>query len=202
MHTACELPDDPKQLKLLVLRMRAELVEAKLKLQKAQLELALYRRQKFGASSERLQELGQLQLLVEELEVEQRQLHEEDRRLQAPATATTDEESCGTRKPLPAHLPREHVQHEPRDRCTCEACGGQLKYLGEDTSEQLEIAPARFKLIRHVRPKYACGRSDAIVQASAAKRPIERGVAGSGLLAHVLVSKYADHRVPRARPPP
>lgn len=190
-----ELPDDPKQLKLLVVRMRAELIEAKLKLQKAQLELALHKRQKYGASRERLGNLGQLQLLVEELEVEQQQLHEEDRRLrtQAAGSANAAEESNGARKPLPDHLPREHVRHEPRERCTCAACGGQLKYLGEDTSEQLEIVPARFKAIRHVRPKYACGRCDAIVQAPAAARPIARGIAGAGLLAHILVSKYADH---------
>lgn len=68
---ASELPDDPKQLKLLVLRMRAELVEAQLELQRARLELALHKRPKFGASLERLHELDQLQPLVEQLEVAQ-----------------------------------------------------------------------------------------------------------------------------------
>jgi transposase len=68
-----------------------------------------------------------------------------------------------------------------------------LSKLGEDVSEVLEYVPARFKVIRHVRPKLSCTKCDAIVQAEAPSRPIERGLAGPGLLAHVLVSKYADH---------
>jgi transposase len=73
------------------------------------------------------------------------------------------------------------------------ACGGTLKQLGEDVAEQLEFVPASFRVIRHVRPKLACGCCDAIVQAPAPSRPIERGIAGPGLLAHVLVAKFADH---------
>src|SRR5205807_8025164 len=68
-----------------------------------------------------------------------------------------------------------------------------LKHLGEDVSEILEYVPARFKVIRQVRPKLACGCCERIVQAEAPSRPIARGVAGPGLLAHVLVSKYCDH---------
>jgi transposase len=68
-----------------------------------------------------------------------------------------------------------------------------MKWLGEDVSEQLEYLPARFKVIRHVRPKYACACCDHIAQASAPTRPIARGIAGPGLLAHVLVAKYCDH---------
>lgn len=75
----------------------------------------------------------------------------------------------------------------------CPACGGALKPLGEDVTEILEYVPASFKVIRQVRPKLACGCCDAIVQAAAPSRPIDRGLAGPGLLAHVLVSKYADH---------
>ncbi len=57
----------------------------------------------------------------------------------------------------------------------------------------LEYIPGRFKVIRHVRPKLSCAKCQQIVQASAPSRPIERGLAGPGLLAHVLVSKYSDH---------
>lgn len=71
--------------------------------------------------------------------------------------------------------------------------GGMLKTLGEDVSEQLEYVPASFRVLRHVRPKLACACCDRIVQAPAASRPIERGLPGPGLLAHVLVAKYADH---------
>ncbi|MGA2843681.1 MAG: IS66 family transposase, partial [Steroidobacteraceae bacterium] len=72
-------------------------------------------------------------------------------------------------------------------------CGGVLRKLGEDVSEMLEYVPASFFVIRHVRPKLSCSHCERIVQAAAPSRPIERGMAGSGLLAHVLTSKYADH---------
>jgi transposase len=68
-----------------------------------------------------------------------------------------------------------------------------LRKLGEDVSEVLEYLPASFFVVRHVRPKLSCTGCDCIVQAPAPSRPIERGLAGPGLLAHVLVSKYADH---------
>ncbi len=68
-----------------------------------------------------------------------------------------------------------------------------MKQLGEDISEQLEYVPASFRVIRHMRPKLACTCCDHITQAAAPSRPIERGLAGPGLLAHVLVSKFADH---------
>jgi transposase len=96
------------------------------------------------------------------------------------------------RGPLPEHLPRQTQKHEPKESA-CPDCGGKLSKLGEDVSEVLEYVPASFFVVRHVRPKFSCTKCDHIVQASAPSRPIERGVAGPGLLAHVLVSKYADH---------
>ena len=80
----------------------------------------------------------------------------------------------------------------PEHEC-CPDCGGQLRQFGEDVSEQLERIPATYKVIRHVRPKFACGDCDRVVEAPAPARPIERGLAGPDLLAHVLVSKFADH---------
>ena len=65
--------------------------------------------------------------------------------------------------------------------------------LGEDVTEVLDYIPGRFRVIRHVRPKYACRRCDAITQAPAPALPTPRGRAAPGMLAHVLVSKYADH---------
>ena len=69
---------------------------------------------------------------------------------------------------------------------------GRLRELGEDVAEMLEYVRACFKVIRHVRPKLSCDGCDRIVQAPAPSRPIDRGLAGPGLLAHVLVAKYAD----------
>ncbi len=77
--------------------------------------------------------------------------------------------------------------------CDCPACGGALRAFGEDVAEILEYVPSRFKVIRHVRPKFSCTACQQIVQAPAPGRPIARGLAGPGLLAHVLVSKYCDH---------
>jgi transposase len=68
-----------------------------------------------------------------------------------------------------------------------------LRLFGEDVAEILEYIPANFKVIRHVRPKFACKQCERIVEAPAPSRTIERGFAGPGLIAHVLVSKYADH---------
>lgn len=96
------------------------------------------------------------------------------------------------RKPLPPHLPRDEQVHAPA-ALACPSCGGKLKPLGEDVSEQLEYVPASFRVIRHVRPKRACCCCDGIVQAAAPSRPIERGLPGPGLLAHVLVAKFSDH---------
>jgi transposase len=93
---------------------------------------------------------------------------------------------------LPEHLPRETHRHEAQVQ-TCPDCGGALRQFGEDVSEVLEYVPAQFKVLRHVRPKLSCTRCERVVQAAAPSRPIERGLAGPGLLAHVLVSKYADH---------
>src|ERR1700675_2842387 len=112
---------------------------------------------------------------------------------QTPAVvAPTAQTAKSARRPLPEHLPREVRKYLPKQEA-CPDCGGALKSLGEDVSEILEYVPARFKVIRQVRPKLACACCERIVQAEAPSRPIARGVAGPGLLAHVLVSKYGDH---------
>src|SRR6266851_7514521 len=93
---------------------------------------------------------------------------------------------------LPDHLPRQTRRHEPKET-VCPQCQGELRKLGEDVSEMLEYVPASFVVIRHLRTKLSCTKCDCIVQAEAPSRPIARGMAGPGLLAHVLVSKYCDH---------
>jgi len=75
----------------------------------------------------------------------------------------------------------------------CAQCGGKLRRLGEDVTEELEYVPGRFIVNRIVRPRFACSGCDSFTQAALPSRPIERGRPGPGLLAHVLVSKYADH---------
>lgn len=154
------------------------------------LQLLKLRRMQFGSRSEkRAHEIEQLELWVEELESASAQ------RSYELAEQSGSKRPAGMPKPrreFPAHLPRETQTIAPPQAC-CPDCGGDLKHLGEDVSEMLEFEPARFKVIRRVRPKLACASCDTIVQAPAPTRPIERGMAGPGLLAHVVVGKYADH---------
>jgi transposase len=141
----------------------------------------------FGTRSEKVShEIEQLELKLEELET-----HHSERAATTPAAHSTTKPKPA-RRPLPDHLPREVHTHLPAEHA-CPKCCGELRKLGEDVSEILERVPATYKVIRHVRVKMACTRCDVIVQAPAPSRPIERGMAGPALLAHVLVSKFADH---------
>ena len=95
---------------------------------------------------------------------------------------------------LPEHLPREDVVHSAcAADCKCGACGTGLQQIGQDVSEVLDYEPGSFKVIRHIRPKFACTQCHTVSQAPAPSRPINRCMAGAGLLAQVLVSKYCDH---------
>jgi transposase len=154
------------------------------------LQILKLRRMQFGNRSEkRAQEIEQLELWVAQLEeaVTQRSSVLVEQAGLARAASIPK-----PRREFPAHLPRETQTIAPRESC-CPDCGGELKHLGEDVCEMLELEPVRFKVIRHVRPKLACASCDTIVQAPAPTRPIERGMAGPGLLAHVIVGKYGDH---------
>lgn len=145
--------------------------------------IAKLRRTQFGRSSEQLEAMiDQLQLSLEELQVSQAEM--------TPPVEPAPR-AVSRRKPLPEHLPRETRVHQPESQCT--GCGGTLRHLGENVSEVLEYVPARFKVIRHVRPKWVCRCCEHIAQVPAPSRPIARGLAGAGLLAHVLVSKFVDH---------
>lgn len=179
------LPDDVTALKALVLEQRAQLATRVAEIEHLKLLIAKLRRTQFGRSSERLdRQIEQMELRLEELQTAQ---------AEPPPVGKPEVEgkSKPVRRPLPEHLPRERVVHEPA--CNCPDCGAAMKKIGEDVSEVLDYVPARFRVIRHVRPKMACPECERIVQVEAPSRPIDRGTAGAGLLAHVLVSKYADH---------
>lgn len=152
--------------------------------------IAKLRRMQFGRKSEKVErQIEQLELKLEDL-----QAHSVEPPLQPASEVCASEPAPAPRqrRPLPDHLPREIKTHEPAEPA-CPECGGKLRKLGEDVSEILEYVPASFKVIRHVRPKLCCTGCDKIVQAPAPSRPIDRGLAGPGLLAHVLTSKYCDH---------
>src|SRR5271170_5697115 len=188
------LPDlatlHPNELKALILTQHEQLLSRDNEIEHLKLLLAKLRRQQFGRKSEKLErEIEQLELRLDELEATQA---EKVATSQTPAAAPVAHAARSARRPLPEHLPRETRKYPPK-QTACPDCGGELKHLGEDVSEMLEIEPVRFKVIRQVRPKLACACCERIVQAEAPSRPIARGIAGPGLLAHVLVSKYADH---------
>lgn len=165
------------------LRSRSERIEhLKLMLEK-------FRHMMFGRKSEKIAiKIEQMELELEEHETTQAELEAFDEHMSPPR----EQKPLPERKPLPEHLVREIRTHAPGTDC-CPDCGGQLRHFGDDISEQLEYVPESFKVIRHVRPKFTCVGCDRLVEAPAPARPIERGLAAPALLAHVIVSKFADH---------
>ena len=188
------LPDEVRALiaaqAATIARQQTELDGQQARIAQLRAQLAKLRRMQFGRSSEKLDTaIVQLELMLEDLE--------EDggaRSQSAPASAPcveADGVAKPARRPLPAHLPRDVVEHATA--CACPKCGGTLRRLGEDVTEVLDYLPASFRVIRHVRPKFSCRSCEAITQAPAPSLPIRRGRAGPGLLAHVLVAKFCDH---------
>jgi transposase len=148
----------------------------------------------FGRSSERItRQIEQLELRLEELETGQSEAASE-----AGAAAPEPplrEKTQPRRQPLPEHLPRQALTHEPpgEGACACPDCGKGMAKLGEDVTEVLDYVPGHFRVIQHIRPKYTCTACDAITQAPATAMPMPRGRATPALLAHVPVSKFLDH---------
>jgi transposase len=192
------IPDD-RDARIAVLE--AQLAEAQdelrsrdLLIETLRVQLARLKRIAFGRSSEKLgNQIAQLELALEELEAE----------AEADATIRGSETLPLPRpapvRALPAHLPRVEQTHEPLGgNCTCPDCGGQLRRLGEDTDELLDVVPVSWRVVRHVRPKYSCRTCERIVQAPTPPKPIAKGKATFATLAHVIVSKF-DHHLPLYR---
>jgi len=188
------LPDldrlDHEALKALVREQHTQLLSQEAEIEHLKLLLAKLQRQQFGRKSERVErQIKQLEQRLEDLETSRAERLSAEKSETVAAVASPRRPA---RKPLPAHLPRETRVYAPPHEA-CPSCGAALRPLGEDVSEVLEYVPASFKVLRHVRPKFSCAGCERIIQAPAPSRAIERGLAGPGLLAHVLVSKYADH---------
>jgi transposase len=168
-----------------------QLLSREREIEHLKLLLVKLHRMQFGRKSEKLQrQIEQLELRLEELESSRR---EPESNLPEPTPVTVSSTPAKpARRALPDHLPRQTRTHTPKETL-CPQCQGELRKLGADVSEMLEYVPASFVVIRHVRTKLSCTQCDCIVQAEAPSRPIARGMAGAGLLAHVLVSKYCDH---------
>ena len=197
-----QLPDDIDALKSLVadqlvrneqlqadkqaIVQKNEQLTARVLTLQEQLNLALARR--YAASSEKLSP-DQIRLF-DEAEIE------------TQAAASTEEETVTVpehtrrkrgRKKLPAALPRVEVIHDlPDNERVCPHDGNPLTEIGEVTSEQLDIIPAKIQVIRHIRKQYACSCGHCIRTAALPPQPIPKSLASPGLLAHVSVSKYQD----------
>ena len=188
------LPDDPAKLKGLVSLMGEEIKSQTYQIEKLKGQLAAHQKARFGSKSETLDQLAFD--LSEDKEIEaaaEAQKQDDPAHGDAPDQPTKRKHS---RKPLPDHLDRVDEVLSPGEACS--DCGGNLRQLGEDVTEELEYIPGRFVVRRIVRPRMACTCCEAFSQAPLPSRPIERGRPGPGLLAHVLVSKNCDH-LPLAR---
>ena len=167
----------------------AELYAKTLHIEKLKAQLLQLKRARFGRSSEKLEaEIQQMELLLGDLEAGEERSTSKVEAL----TKTPRERSIPVRQALPEHLPRETVEHEVA--CVCPSCGGtRLTQIGTDSREVLEYVPSHFKVIVHNRPKMSCRDCETITQAPTPSLPIEKGLPGPGLLAHVIISKYCDH---------
>ncbi len=152
-------------------------------------ENALLKRLKFAAQSERFS-AEQRSLLEETLDEDTQAVHDEMAELNTePIPARVKDQP--KRQPLPANLPRIDIRHEP-ESTTCR-CGCQMQRIGEDVAEKLDYQPGVFSVERHLRGKWACAQCETLVQAPVAAHVIDKGIPTTGLLAQVLVAKFADH---------
>jgi transposase len=210
-----ELPDDPVELKRLLLSERAEKIrqldqikreaadqlEAMAQRHKAEMDAIL--RRFYGPHAERFDptQLLLFGIAIDQLPVDEKAVEAESG--QKLKTKRINHHKHGRGK-LPPHLPRVEIIHDLTDeqkKCPC--CGKDRVCIGTETSEQLEFDPASLKVLKHVRQKYACGScgngcdkcdcESHIEIATKTPQPIEKGLAGPGLLAYVITSKLADH---------
>ena len=182
------LPEDPTELRAVSELMAVEIKSQAYQIEKLKKELAAHRKARFGSKSETMDQLAFD--LQEDTEIAAASEAEK-----AAPTADADKnlpaKRTHNRAPLPDHLERQEEILSPGDACG--DCGGALKQLGEDVTEELEYVPGHFVVKRIVRPRMTCTCCEAFAQAELPSRPITRGRPGPGLLAHVLVGKYCDH---------
>ncbi len=178
-----------EQLREVTQRLLAELRHQRALNEKLTYECALLKRLKFAAQSER-HSADQRSLLEDEIDADLAAVAVEIEQLQPPAAAP-EAKHQPKRLPLPAHLPRREIRHEPES--TACACGCRMQRIGEDVAEKLDYVPGVFTGERHIRGKWACVQCETITQAPVEAHVIDKGIPTAGLLAQVLVAKYADH---------
>lgn len=199
-----DMPDDPAALKEIIAGLQATLRAHDLLVQALRIRIARLKKSKFGASSEKIErEIEQLELALEDLMVAKAEaddtLPDEDEALEQDSPSTEEAEAAPEkpekkqrRRPrVSQDTPRERRELDPGDACP--DCGGDLRVVGEDVSELLDMIAAQIKVIEIARVKKSCRRCERMVQEPAPSRPIPRSMAGPSLLAFILVSKFDDH---------
>ena len=201
--SADSLTDDPTVLKAMIATLQAENARMSATLQAHEqlvqalrLRIARLQKQAFGKSSEKIErEIAQLELALEDLLIAAAEQSDEPADDEDSHTATTNvatTEAKSRRRPrVSDETPRERRELDP-GTC-CPDCGGDLRVVGEDVSELLDMIAAQMKVVQIARVKKSCRRCERIVQPAAPSRPIPGSMAGPGLLAQVLVSKFDDH---------
>ena len=168
------------------------------KIERITFELARLKAWKFAAKTERMN-AEQRQMFEETLAADEASLEAQLEALQAQAgaqleAASTEPRRRPKRQALPEHLVRVEHQHEPEDTtCPSPQCGQPMVRVGEDVSERLDVVPAQFFVHRHIRGKWACRCCQVLVQEPVAPQIIDSGMPAAGLVAHTLVSRFADH---------
>ena len=182
-------------MKAMILHLQTELRAHSLVIQALRIQIARLKKQKFGASSEKIQrEIEQLELALEGLEIAQAEKSnasaEDGAQFDALSQADVGDQDAGKsisrRKPRVCETTqRERKELDPGD--TCLECGGALRLIGEDVSKILEMVCATLKVIEVARLKKSCRCCEKIVQSPAPSRPIPGSMAGPSLLAFILV---------------
>ncbi len=200
---AAILPEDPALLKAMIAALQAEnaRMSATIRahdqlIQTLRLRIAKLKKQAFGKSSEKVErEIEQLELALEDLLIAAAESE----------TASTDEDAdatASTSNDTDAHKPRRRPRVSdttPRERreldpgTCCPDCGGDLRLVGEDVSDMLDLVAAQLRVLQIARLKKSCRRCEKMVQEPAPSRPIPGSMASAALLAYVLISKYDDH---------
>ncbi len=184
MINVADLPEDIDVLKAIIIAQQD-------KNTRLELLVRAFKQAIFGRKSEKINP-DQFELALEDIETAMACIKAEDSPLDDVAAPVTPKTRAANRGALPRHLPRiEEIIAPESKQCSC---GNDLHVIGEDVSERLDIIPAQFRVIVTHRPKYACRSCEAgIIQAPAPARLIHAGLPTEALVAHVLVSKYADH---------
>jgi transposase len=197
MLDTADLPDDVAALKAMLIAAQAreaakdvQIIRKDERIERLEKLVAAFKQAAFGRKSEKT-DADQFDLALEDLETAMAVIHAEDE-ADAPVGSRITKPRAINRGSLPKHLPRVEEVIEP-ESMVC-PCGGCLHCIGEDVSERLDVVPAQFRVIVTRRPKYACRAcTDGVVQAPAPARMIQAGLPTEAMVAHVLVSKYADH---------